>query len=145
MMKAAMLILAMLLTFICSGASATQEGPTEYGSGDYVYIIMEDGTAEICDYRGDALDLNIPDTLDGYAVTRIGDQAFNECTELESVTIGPGVETVGTNPFTGCECLTEIFVSPGNPRLFVQDGVLFDKQDMRFDPPPNPCTSRRVS
>ena len=42
-------------------------------------------------------------------ITTIEDGAFHDCADLESVTIGNGVKTVGTNdPFTGCAKLLDL-------------------------------------
>ena len=55
-------------------------------------------------------DLEIPATLGGYPVTKIGDSAFRRCTELESVTIPEGVESIGANAFSYCYRLTSITI-----------------------------------
>ena len=155
MKKAFALILAMLLTVTWWGGSAAEEKQTEYQSGDYSYVLLEDGTAEITDYEGGASDLGIPSRLDGYTVTSIGggafygceslssvtipdsvtviwDNAFSECRSLSSVTIGMAVEYVGTNPFMDCQALEKIVVSPNHPLLATIDKALFHKLDKRL-------------
>ena len=45
-----------------------------------------------------------------YNVTAIGDKAFNNSTELASVTIGSKVATIGKRAFMGCNNITEVSI-----------------------------------
>lgn len=47
----------------------------------------------------------IPET-----VTKIGDSAFSDCTELTSITIPENVKTIGENAFSNCYSLTRITI-----------------------------------
>ena len=62
-----------------TAAAAPAAASTPGQSGDYAYIVLKDGTAEITKYTGTAEALTIPDALDGYPVTSIGDRAFARC------------------------------------------------------------------
>ena len=88
----------------CWGAFAATPQP----SGDYFYVIQDDGTAKITDYTGDASSLTVPEALDGYAVTAIGDYAFVDCKTLTEITLPEGVTTIGEEAFGYCLNLTEI-------------------------------------
>lgn len=55
----------------------------------------------------------IPDEYAGYKITEIGYKAFENCTNLKSVTIGQNVRTIGSNAFYGCTGLTSITI-PSN-------------------------------
>ena len=131
-MKPISLILALLLCF-CLSPIARAEGetpaptPEVFTSGDYEYILLEDGTAQIIKYTVSAADLTVPDALDGVPVTSIGDRAFSKCSSLISVTIPDSVMELGANPFADCDKLTSIIVSPDHPTLAVIDHVLFEK------------------
>ncbi len=72
-----------LLLFSLSLPACTEETePESFKSGDYAYIVREDGTAQITSYGGDGHDIVIPNKLSGYPVRAIGDDAFSECPNL---------------------------------------------------------------
>ena len=79
-------------------------------SGDWEYIVLDDGTVEIRDYYGNAETLDIPSVIDGYTVTSIGDSAFHECCSLTSVTIPDSVTNIGVWAFVTCESLTSVTI-----------------------------------
>lgn len=141
------LLLILGLTFVLA-----EGAPTVYTSGEWKYILLEDGTAEITAYSGRATELTIPAELDGYTVTSladssfafcrklitvtipdtvvsIADHAFASCRKLTTVSIPDSVLFVGANPFASCDMLTDILVSPDHPTLATIDGVLFSKTD----------------
>ncbi|MDR0913970.1 MAG: leucine-rich repeat protein [Oscillospiraceae bacterium] len=81
---------------------------------DYEYEVNFDGvSATITGYTGTGGDVVIPATLDGYAVTRIGDYAFYYCSSLTSITIPVGVTNIGTWAFGNCASLTSITIPTG--------------------------------
>ena len=53
--------------------------------------------------------INIPSTLGGYPVTRIGDYAFVHC-GVSSVTIPDSVTSIGAEAFEGCSGLTSVIL-----------------------------------
>ena len=120
----------LIVLFLFCGAMATAEETVETRSdstGIYEYVLLEDGSAEITGYSGDAEVLEIPAELDGYSVTSIGERAFFFCKNLTSVTIPDSVASIGINPFLRCAQLQTIQVSPDHPVLATIDGVLFEK------------------
>lgn len=150
MKKTLALLIALLMAATMLTCVAAEDEPTVYTSGNYKYILLEDGTAEISDYTGKAKDLTIPAEIDGRRVTAIGDKAFYFCDSLTSITIPDSVTTIGDNAFRSCPYLTSIFipdsvttigvnpfqscisltsikVSSDHPSLATIDGVLFEK------------------
>ena len=130
MNKAIVLVMVLLLVFSVSVIRA--EDSEVHTSGDYQYVILDDGTAEIRTYQGRTVDLDIPDSLDGVIVSRIGDMAFSMGYNLNSVTIPNSITKVGINPFRGCNWLSSISVSPDHPTLATFDGALFSITDKRL-------------
>lgn len=115
-----MVIFAFPLTAISSFAAT---------SGDFEYEVIseEDKTCAIIGYTGTAADLEIPQEIDGYSVTKIGDYAFEECTSLVSVTVPAGITVIGDGAFWDCTSLANINVSADNTAYTSVDGVLFSK------------------
>lgn len=98
-------------------------------SGDYQYIVREDGTAEITGYTGDATVVTVPSALDGYTVsgirdmrngyiqelvvpdtvTYIGDYAFCAQEQLRVVTLPAGLSTIGECAFENCHSIVDLY------------------------------------
>ena len=79
-------------------------------SGDYKYRILSDGTAEITQYIGSDANVEIPETIDGKAITSIDFYAFGECTNIESVKIPENVKYIDWHAFYGCTKLNNITI-----------------------------------
>ena len=79
---------------------------TGIGSGDWVYEKAE-GSATLIEYRGKNMDVVIPDKIDGYTVTSLGDELFNEA-DITSVVIPDSVINIGSYAFYDCIYLTSI-------------------------------------
>lgn len=105
-MKKTRIIIATVLSaaIMCSSAVATSVQAAEVTkqeisggpSGDYICddfeYLIRDGQAEITDYVGDLTEVTIPETLDGYDVTRI---AVIYSTTIKSLTIPESVTYLG--------------------------------------------------
>lgn len=59
----------------------------------------------------------------------IGNNAFNSCSALKSVTIGKDVEKIGQGAFTNCQFIEAFVVDGQNKNYKEKDGVLFTKDD----------------
>ena len=55
-------------------------------------------------------EIHIPSEYEGKAVTSIGDDAFDYCTSLTSITIPNSVTSIGQFAFSGCKSLTSITI-----------------------------------
>ncbi len=152
MLKRGLALLATSVFFLVMISAAAEQEVSGPESDGFRYRVLEDGTAEILQYAGKSLSLVIPDTLEGYPVTSIGDEAFYHyrysmkeleipdtvthigslafaMTDLNAVEIPKGVVSMGDNPFGYCDKLESISVAAENPVFYVQDGVLFCRED----------------
>ncbi len=73
--------------------------------------------ATITDCDTSATSVTIPETIDGYPVTSIGEKAFSGCTGLTSITIPDGVTSIGSSAFSGCTGLTSITLPDSVTRI----------------------------
>ena len=82
-------------------------------SGDFRYT--DDGAGiTIVDYPTTAVGaLNIPATINGKPVTRIGESAFRYCSGLTSVTLPDSVASIGGSAFLYCYGLTSVTIGNG--------------------------------
>lgn len=112
---AALLCFALFLTPAFAQGEEALEIRT---SGDFEYVVPEDGTAQITgcnNYEAQALE--IPAELDGLKVTGINVGAFWLCTSLTSITIPDGVTDIGNAAFSDCERLTSITIPDSVTRI----------------------------
>ena len=67
-------------------------------------------TITITGYEGSASELVIPDTIDGYTVTKIGAEVFQKNTNLSTVTLPSGLVSIGSYAFYECTNLKSIVI-----------------------------------
>jgi hypothetical protein len=113
-------------------AASTVASPVGVYEGDFEYVLSKNGDeAFINSYIGSSSVVTIPSTLGGYPVTsinhafkgsskitsitipsnvRIPYQAFYDCNNLTSITIGNGITAIGSEVFVGCTSLTSIII-----------------------------------
>ena len=92
-----------LLVFCIGFAALAHADPIT--SGDWKYVTKEaDGQtyAVIKDYLGSGTDLVIPSKVDSYEVREIGEYAFSEETKYTSLTIPDSVTKIGDCAFRNC-------------------------------------------
>ena len=103
-------------------ASASEQG---YVYGDLYYKI-NGSEITITGYDWTAVEVDIPDYIDGLPVTKIAEEAFTarifSTCYLESVTIGDNVKTIGSHAFDWQTSLTDVSFGSGlttiEPRAF---------------------------
>jgi hypothetical protein len=76
----------------------------------FTYDIIDDETIITGLVDEKVATINIPNRIEGYPVTSIGDYAFNECSNLTSVTISSSVTSIGDYAFNECSNLTSITI-----------------------------------
>lgn len=127
MKKSLSILLAFLMVVFAFPFTAITSFAATSGDFEYEVISEEDKTCAIIGYTGTAADLEIPQDIDGYSVTKIGDYAFQECSSLVSVTVPAGITAIGDGAFWDCTSLANINVSAENTTYTSVDGVLFSK------------------
>lgn len=107
-----MLGAAMLGTVCCSNITANKVSAKT--SGDYKYVVTgkKQKTCAIRKYTGKGSDVTVPEKIDGYTVTRIGNQAFKSNKSIKSVKLPRHVTIIGEKSFSGCSNLESITLSP---------------------------------
>lgn len=113
---------------------------------NFKYTVTDENSAVISKYTGNESSVEIPESINGYHVTEIGDSAFkgnfslknaeipdsvkiigdyafNDCTGLESVNIPESVEKIGKSAFFYCTRLENVNVSDGIKTI--GDGAFF--------------------
>lgn len=81
-------------------------------------FIFSNGT--ITGYTGTGGNVVIPSSIGGVSVTSIGDNAFNECSSLTSITIPNSVTSIGNYVFQSCSSLSAAYFEGNAPVLGVQ-------------------------
>jgi len=70
---------------------------------------VESGQATVCGFLNDrTTTVTIPATVQGYPVVAVAQHAFQDCSELTSVTLPDGLTTIGDYAFADCSALTSI-------------------------------------
>lgn len=100
------LFLVAVLVFASCGANAQTSKKLDY------VIDKEAGYARITG-RGDCRDAKIviPDKIKGYPVTEIGSEAFWDGLDITSVVIPDSITKIGDDAFSGCENLESVYIA----------------------------------
>lgn len=140
------LLLAVVI-LISTVFSVTAFAAAEDGTyKNFKYTVTDENSAVISKYTGNEASVEIPESINGYPVTEIGDSAFkgnfslknaeipngvkiigdyafNDCTGLESVNIPESVKKIGKSAFFYCTRLENVNVSDGIKTI--GDGAFF--------------------
>lgn len=121
-----------------------------YTIGDITisYTYLDDDTIEITDCDTSASgELELPASIDDVAVTSIGEDAFENCAKLTTISIPKSITDIHYSAFSGCSGLTAITVDTENTSYCSIDGVLCNadiswlicypaqKEDVAYDVP----------
>ena len=116
------------LKTVINGSDLTfEEGATTYGyiayyadkvvngliEGDFAFK-EANGKYYLTGYLGNDTHVVLPDKYNGQGYV-IGTDAFNNCNNILSITIGSNVEEIEFNAFYGCENIAKVFWLPNTP------------------------------
>jgi hypothetical protein len=88
---------------------------------------IRDDTIAIANYAFNYGCINLTSITIPPGVRSIGEFAFSGCTNLTSIIIPETLTTIGNGAFTGCERLTSITVDVNNPNYASENGILYNK------------------
>jgi len=98
-----------ICTLICANVLSAQ---TQFAIGGITYEVIDSNEVEVHDYNGSDSALVIPDMVINqgvnYAVTKIGDYAFEGCSSLQTISIPNNVSSIGSDAFRNCTNLVSI-------------------------------------
>jgi hypothetical protein len=104
-------LLLLLLLLGLPGVVQAQDAYSTNADGSiYTYSTNADGSANIVAYAGPPWVVTIPANINGLTVTTIGDNAFEGCYNLWSVTIPNSVTSIGDLAFFECKSLTSVIL-----------------------------------
>ena len=98
-----------------SGLTATDYGDiTVYAKWNDYYVVDGECIARLTETGKKLNVIDIPEKINGVAITKIGNSAFYNCSGLTSVTIGNSVTSIGNSAFYGCSGLTSVIWNAEN-------------------------------
>lgn len=89
-------------------ASVSPNAGAITGTSGFFEYSVESNFATITKYLGYEQTVTVPDAIDGYKVTTIGDSAFKGCTSLVSAVLPDSIVTIESQAFADCPSLANV-------------------------------------
>ena len=112
-----LLSLLLCIILLCAGMTAAQAEEEIYQCGGFEYALLDDGSAELIRYTGNADHVIIPNELDGHLVLSVRQNPFVFYSE-------------NTHQNVSKKCT--VAVAMDHPYLATLNGVLFGKSDKKL-------------
>ena len=96
------------------------------------YRVKNDNTAEIYSVSGESNLLDIPQTIDGFEVTSISENAFRNANRIKKVKIPSSIKSISPSAFIGCENIQEYYVDSENKYYSSESGILYNKDNTKL-------------
>lgn len=121
----------------CDNNEVADDGKTVYVFENgicYSYEIGGDKVATVASQRSGLKNVKIAVTITGkdgqtYTVTSIGDSAFKDCYNLESVTISSNIQRIENDAFRNCTSLTTFEFEGGNGLVYINSSAFMGCSD----------------
>ncbi len=119
-------------TYTCTkcGATKTEIIPVleeDDDTSNFTFSLLSDGTYQVYSYTGTAASVVVPQTYNGYTVTAIGPEAFNNNDNIKVIKISNNIKTIDSSAFYGCNNLEAINVDSNNLYFVSIAGVLYNE------------------
>lgn len=105
------IMLTLIVMVVVLHANSIQVYALKTSDGMWNYNVLEENEIIINTYRGNEKDVSIPDSIDGKTVTRIGNSAFSDNGNLESIIIPDSVTYIDNFAFSDCSNLRNVVFS----------------------------------
>ena len=114
------LALALMAVISFAGCNGKDEIAKAAPESDFEFKLSEDGTfIELTEYKGNAKNLVIPETIQGLPVEVIN--GFSENKKIKSVVIPSSAKVIRSSAFTYCDSLEKVTLPEG--LLYIQTGA----------------------
>ncbi len=101
----ALIVVSLLFLFILASCDPV------VSASDFQMTLTEDKSGYIVSrYSGSDNNVVIPSAYNGKPVTKIGDNAFSDCTKITSVTIPSSIKNIGSLAFYRCNNLAGVYI-----------------------------------
>ena len=120
-------------------AIGTYVAQLQFTNAPYRYITNADNKVTITGYTGPPWAVTIPATINGLAVTSVGNAVFEECQNLTSVLIPDSVTNIGDDAFASCYSLTSVAI--GTNVAKIGDSAFYGCSGLASVTIPNSVTS----
>lgn len=78
--------------------------------GDYEFLQVSAENVCITKYHGNSENISVPNKINGYNVTQIGDNAFGSNKTVKKITLPKGIVEIGLGAFENCENLSYVSI-----------------------------------
>ena len=115
-----------IFNYVLPGDTIEYEDGTPY----LTFTLKEDDTYEVSGFSGSPVNISIPSTYEGKAVTSIGAEALIDCFSLENIFIPRSITDIGILAIADCTSLLSIKVDENNAHYMDIDGDLYTKEGL---------------
>jgi hypothetical protein len=107
---------------VCNSDIQTEVVIPRIVSNGLAYEVNADGTTCTITGIGSCTDteIGIPDIIDGYEVTAIGENAFENCSSVTAIALSSNIRTIERRAFYGCTGLTDFTIPSSIQSIGVQ-------------------------